>query len=101
MRTLEVNGSRWRSQRDFYDALSALLGSVERHSRHSGAFLDAMIYYPGLAAEQPPYEIVIRNPSDELRPFLCDFSCAVAGARQQRSADPNWGDDVEVMVTVK
>jgi len=101
LRTLELNGSRWRSQRDFYDALAALLGSVERHGRSSDVFLDTMVYYPGLNAEQPPYEIVIRNPSEELRPFLCDFACSVEGARQERSADPSWGDDVEVVVTVR
>jgi len=100
IRTLEINGSQWRSQKDVYDALSDLLGSVERHCRSSGAILETMIYYPYLNMEQPPYEIVIKNASAELKPFLFDFAFGVAEARQDRSASPKWGDDIEVVVTV-
>ena len=99
-RTLEIDGSQWRSQRDFYDAMSDLLGGVERTCRSSRAFLETMIYYPELNAVQPPYEVVITNSSAELRPFLCDFACGVAEARLDRWTDPTWGDDVEVVVTV-
>jgi len=100
IRTLEIDGSQWRSQKDFYDALSDLLGGVERHCRSSGAILETMVYYPDLNMEQPPYEIVITNASAELRPFLFDFACGVAGARQDRWVNPKWGDDVGVVVTV-
>jgi len=100
IRTLEINGGQWRSQRDFYDAVSDLLGGVERNGRSSGAILETMIYYPDLNMEQPPYEIVITNSSAELRPFLFDFARGVAEARQDRWANPKWGDDVEVVVTV-
>jgi hypothetical protein len=99
-RTLEIDGSRWRSQRDFYDALSARLGSVERTCRSSETFLESMIYHLDLNAEQPPYQVVIRNPRDEFRPFLSDFAQGVAEARHDRSADPRWGGDVEVAITV-
>ena len=34
---LELDGSRWRSPRDFYEALSAQLGSVERDCRSSAS----------------------------------------------------------------
>ena len=98
--SFEIDGSRWRSRRDFYDALSALLGSVERDCRSSGSLLETMIYHLDRNAVQPPYELVIRNPSDELEPFLRDFASAVAEAREDRSADPRWGGDVEVVVTV-
>jgi len=101
MRTLEIDGSRWRSQKDFYDALSNLLGGVERTCRSSGTFLETMIYYPELNREQPPYEVVITNSSAELRPVLLAFASGVAEARQDRSANPRWGDDVEVLVTVE
>ena len=100
IRTLEIDGSQWRSQKDFYDALSELLGGFERHCRSSGAILETMIYYPGLNVEQPPYEIVIANSSAELRPLLFDFACGLVEARQDRRANPRWGDDVEVMLTV-
>ena len=97
---LELNGSRWRSRRDFYDALSTLLGSVERDCRSSGSLLETMVYHLGLNAVQPPYEVVIRNPSDELKPFLRDFARSLAEAREDRAADPRWGDDVAVAVTL-
>jgi hypothetical protein len=100
IRRLEIDASQWRSQKDFYDALSDLLGGVERHCRSSGAILETMIYYPYLNTEQPPYEIVITNCSARLRPFLCDFARGVAEARQDRWANPKWGDDIEVVFTV-
>jgi hypothetical protein len=100
MRTLEINGSQWRSQKDFYDALTDLLGGVERNCRSSGVFLDTMIYYPGLNLEQPPYEVLITNSPAALRPFLSEFACDVAEARQDRRADPELGDDVAVVITV-
>jgi len=100
MRTLEIDGSRWRSQRDFYDAMSDLLGGVERTCCSSGVLIDSMVYYPELNAEQPSYEVLITNSSAELRPFLFEFACGVAEARQDRRANPKWGDDVEVVVTV-
>src|SRR5688572_3121409 len=84
LRTLEIDGGRWRSQRDFYDALSDLLGGVERTCRSSRALLETMIYYPDLNAVRPPYEIVITSSSAELRPFLVDFACGVAEARLDR-----------------
>ena len=100
LRTLEIDGTRWRSQKDFYDALSDILGGVERSCRSSGAFLETMIYYPELNALQPPYEVVITNPSEELRPFLIDFACGIAEARMDRLTNPTWGDDLDVVVTV-
>ena len=100
MRTLQIDGSQWRSQKDFYDALSDLLGCIERDCRSSGVFVEAMIYYPALNSERPPYEVVITNSSAELRPFLSDFACGVAEARQDRWANPKWGDDMEVVVTI-
>jgi hypothetical protein len=100
MRTLEIDGSRWRSQRDFYDAMSDLLGGVERTCCSSGVLIDSMVYYPELNAEQPSYEVLITNSSAELRPFLFEFACGVAEARQDRRDNPKWGDDVEVAVTI-
>lgn len=100
MQTLVIDGSEWRSQKDFYDALSDLLGGVERHCRSSGAFLETMIYYPELNLQQPPYEVAITNSPAELRPFLFDFACGVAEAREDRRANPRWGDDIVVVVTV-
>ena len=100
MQTLELDGSRWRSERDFYNALAAALGSVDWHGRNSDAFLETMIYYLDLNSVQPPYEVVIRNAPEKLAPFLQDFASWVAEARQDRNDDPEWGDDVEVVVSV-
>jgi hypothetical protein len=97
-RSLEIDGSRWRSRRDFYDALSGALGSVERDCRSSASLLETMVYHPALNTVQPPYAVVIRNPSAALEPFVRDFARSVAEARDDRSADP--GGDVEVVVTV-
>lgn len=99
-RALEINGSRWRFQRDFYDAMSALLGGVERTCCSSGVLIESMVYYPDLNTEQPPYEVLITHSSAELRPFLFEFAGGVASARLDRRANPKWGDDVEVTVTV-
>lgn len=100
MQTIELEGSSWQSQRDFYDALAAALGSVEWHGRNADAFLETMIYELDLNGVQPPYELIIRNSPEELRPFLRDFSSWVAEARRDRRDDPDWGSDVEVAVTV-
>ena len=98
MRTLEINGSEWRSRRDFYDALSELLGGIERDCRSSESLLETMIFHLDRNAEQPPYELVIRNPPDQFKPYLWDFASSVAQARQVRST--RWGDDVAVVVRV-
>lgn len=100
MQTLELDGSRWQSEIDFYNALATALGSVQGHGRNANAFLETMIYYLDLNSVQPPYEVVIRNAPEELCPFLQDFASWVADARQDRTDDPGWGGDVEVVVTV-
>lgn len=82
MRRVELDGSGWQSQRDFYDALATALGSVEWHGRNADAFLESMIYYLDLNSVQPPYEVVVKNAPEGLRPFLRDFSSWVMGARQ-------------------
>ncbi|HEX8527117.1 barstar family protein [Allosphingosinicella sp.] len=100
MQRIELDGSQWQSQRDFYDALAAALGSVEWHGRNGNAFLETMVYFLELNAVQPPYEVVIRGAPDALRPFLADFASWVAEARRDRRDDPGWGGDVDVVVTV-
>lgn len=74
MQTIELEGSGWQSERDFYDALAATLGIVEWHGRNADAFLETMIYELDLSRFQPPYELIVRNPPEDLRPFLQDFS---------------------------
>lgn len=59
-----------------------------------------MIYYLDLNSVPPPYEVVIRNAPKELVRFLRTFASWIAEARQTRRNDPEWGDDVEVTVTV-
>ena len=60
-----------------------------------------MIYYLDLNTVQPPYVVTIRNVPNTLLPFLQDFASWIAEARQDRNDDPDWGDDVEVTVTVE
>jgi RNAse (barnase) inhibitor barstar len=100
MQRIELDGSGWQSQRDFYDGLAGALGSVEWHGRNADAFLETMVYYVDLNSVQPPYELLIKNAPEPLRPFLHDFSSWVAEARQDRRDDPGWGDDAEVTVIV-
>ena len=59
-----------------------------------------MIYYLELNSVQPPYEVVITDADESIRPFLQDFAAWVAEARSDRNADPGWGDDVDVKVIV-
>ena len=98
MQSVELDGGAWKSEADFYDALAAALGSFDGHGRNADAFEETMIYYLELNAVQPPYEVVIRNAPDELRPFLLKFGGWIAEARQGRRDDPDWGGDVEVSV---
>lgn len=100
MRRLELNGSDWQARSDFYEALAAVLGSVEWHGRNADAFLETMIYLPELNAVQPPYEVVITDASAAIEPFLRDFSSWVEEARADRMADPQWGSDIDVSIVV-
>lgn len=100
MRTINLSGASWRTKQDFYDALADALGSVEWHGRNADAFLETMIYYVDLNSVQPPYRVVIRDPSDDLRNFLSDFASWVQEARDERRTDPDWEGDVDVAVLV-
>lgn len=100
MQTVDLDGRSWKSEGDFYDALAAALGSFDGHGRNADAFEETMIYYLDLNTVQPPYEVVIRNAPPELMPFLRKFASWIAEARQGRRDDTDWGDDVEVTVTV-
>ena len=100
MTKLELNGSGWRSKVDFFEALAAALGSFAGHGRNAGAFEETMIYLLELNQVQPPYEVVIQDAPDDLRPYLAQFASWIAEARQDRRNDPDWGDDVEVIVSV-
>jgi len=100
MRAIEMNASGWQSKEDFYDALAVALGSFEGHGRNADAFEETMIYYLDLNAVQPPYEVVIRDANEQLKPFLTEFASWIQEAREQRRSDPKWGDDVDVKVIV-
>ena len=100
MRTLKLDGKGWKRKEDFYDALAAALGSFDGHGRNADAFEETMIYYLELNRVRPPYEVVIRKAPKELLPFLRRFASWIAEARRDRRDDPDWGDDVEVVVTV-
>ena len=97
---IELDASNWQSKHDFYEALAQGLRSFAGHGRNADAFLETMVYYLELNEVQPPYEIRISHPSDEMRPFLQEFSGWVAEARKDRVDDPDWGDDVRVSVVV-
>lgn len=98
MRRIDLNGEGWKSDRDFYDTLATALGSPHWHGRNGDAFLETMVYMIDANTIQPPYEIVIGNAPEPLRPFLSDFASWLVQARQDRRNDPGWGDDVDVSV---
>ena len=98
MRKIRLNGGSWRTELDFYEALAGALGSVERHGRNAGAFEETMIYYLELNEVQPPYELIIQNAQEPMRPFLSKFASWIASAREERKVD--WGSDAEVVVGV-
>lgn len=100
MQIVELNGANWRTKQDFYDALAEGLGSVEWHGLNADAFLETMIYHLHSNRVQPPYRVVIRDPSDDLRRFLGDFASWVQEARDDRKADPDWEGDVDVAVLI-
>lgn len=101
MQTIELNGSGWRSDSDFYDALANALGSVEWHGRNAGAFEESMIYFLDLNTVQPPYEVIVRDADVTLRPFLEKFSSWIDNWREGRRDDPEWGGDVHVKVVIQ
>ena len=100
MRTLEMNGRDWQSPEDFYDALATALGSIGWHGRNADAFAESMIYYLDLNRVQPPYEVIIQDSNESIRPFLLGFASSIKEARGDRNGDPDWGDDVDVKVIV-
>ena len=100
MQVIDLDGGGWLSELDFYNALARALGSVEWHGRNANAFEETMIYYLELNETQPPYEIVIRNANEPLLPFLREFASRIGRARGDRKDDPNWGDDVDVRVSI-
>jgi hypothetical protein len=98
MQRIELDGSDWRLELDFYEALAAALGSVEWHGLNANAFEETMIYYLELNEVQPPYEIVIRHAREPMRSFAMKFASWIAEAREDRKKC--WGSDVEVAVKV-
>ena len=100
MQTLELNGKEWKVENDFFEALAAALGSFEGHGRNPSAFEETMIYFLYLNSVQPPYEVVISHAPREMLSFLHEFAGWIASTRQDRRDDPEWGDDIEVVVTV-
>ena len=100
MRTIKMDASKWRSKEDFYEALAVALGSFDGHGRNADAFQETMIYYLHLNGVQPPYEIIVRDSDEILRPFLQEFSTWIQEARADPRCDPEWGDDIDVKVVV-
>lgn len=100
MVTISLSGEKWRTKQDFYDALAVALGCVDWHGRNADAFLDTMVYHTNLNRVQPPYRVVIRDVSHDMRPFLIDFAAWVQDARENRKVEREWGDDVDVSVSV-
>lgn len=100
MNEINLIGKNWRSESDFYQALANALGSFAGHGHNADAFEETMIYNLELNTAQPPYKIVICDAPDELKPFLKDFASWISEARDDRKNDPEWGDDVEVKVSV-
>ena len=100
-RVIEMDARNWRSDRDFYEALAASLGSFEGHGRNADAFLETMIYLPELNRQQPPYEVRISNATEDMRAFLGEFASWVAEARHNFAADPDGGEDVPVSVVIE
>ena len=101
MDRIELDGRAWKSEADFFDRLANALGCHDGHGRNWDALLETMIYYTWLQSVVPPYEVVIANASEAVRPFLLRFANSVARDRKDRLDDPEWGDDVDVKVIVE
>jgi Barstar (barnase inhibitor) len=54
----EIDGSDWRSVKDFLMALRAAIGAPDEHGSNVNAFIDSMIWV-GINQTEPPYEIRI------------------------------------------
>ena len=100
MKEIKLTGKNWRSKSDFYQILANALGSFAGHGQNADAFEETMIYYLELNTVQPPYKIVICDAPEKLKPFLNDFASWISVARDDRKNDPEWGDDVDVTVSV-
>ena len=98
--TIDLDGSAWRTELDFYDALAEALGSFPGHGRNPDAFTETMVYYLDLNDVQPPYIVQVRNSHGGMRDYVEKFSRWLAEAREDRRTDPEWGDDVEVSLQV-
>lgn len=58
MRHIELDGTKWKSVHEFYDALLRALGSPELHGRNINALVDSMIW-GGINRISPPYTVRI------------------------------------------
>ena len=62
MRHIELDGTKWKSVHEFYDALLRTLGSPELHGRNINALVDSMIW-GGINRISPPYTVRIHGIS--------------------------------------
>jgi hypothetical protein len=100
MQLIELDGSKWVTVMDFYDALLTALGAPRWHGRNVNALVDSMIF-GGINAMEPPYRIRVRgisNAPPEVRTEIEWAKQDLEAAREEFRASRS--QDVEVQLEV-
>ena len=98
MRIIELDGTKWKTVVDFYDALLSSIGAPKWHGKSPDALIDSMIW-GGINAVEPPYTIRISGLSaapQELRDHVLLVSSVLLDGRIYRKRHK--GDDVDVSI---
>ena len=98
MQTIEIDGSSWSDRLDFWYALRDALGVVPEHGTGFDAFEDSVFYHPDMLNIQPPFKVVVRNPSPMV---ISDVEQMAEGWVLQRQwRKERYGDDVEASISL-
>lgn len=96
MRIIELDGSTWKTPRDFQQALFDAIEQGYPHGMGVDAFIDSMIWR-GMGVPEPPYIIQVVNLAGvpgQVRDEVALMIAALGWARRERVESQ--GIDVEV-----
>ena len=98
MKIIELDGSAWSEELDFWYALREALGVSRGHGTGFDAFVDSIFYHPEMLEVPPPFTIEVKHPHPTSRADVERMAAVLAEAREWRKA--NYGDDVEALLRV-
>jgi RNAse (barnase) inhibitor barstar len=100
MQLVELDGTRWVTVQDFYEALLDALGAPRWHGANLNALVDSMIY-GGINTLEPPYTIQVKGIGNVPADVRTEIELAkqdLAEAREEFRASR--GEDIEVRLEI-